>query len=194
MYSKLLLLTLASSLALGGCGNKLNKKTAKKVLSAAQKPVENTDKIMGTLYKSQIEDKKAILDIYKKAKLITSMQPKPGQNGFFTIGFNQKRINKKWGKWVSFVETPENAGGNRIVVKNYTTRVGDILRIDTKPVDHLCDALVEYRYEPYDFAPWGKDIAAAKRAGQTVYQACFIKYDKSWSAKDWRKKPARRRR
>jgi coenzyme F420-reducing hydrogenase alpha subunit len=194
MLNKFILITLFSTLILGGCGNKLNKKTAKKVLTEAQEPVDHPQTMMSALHKSQVEDKKGFLDIYSKAKLVTSVKEKIDQKDWYSIEFNDKRIAKKWANWVAIEVKPENAGGTRAIIQNYTTRVGEILRVNTKPVDHLCDALVEYKYESYNYAPWGKDIAALKTAGKTVYEACFIKYDKDWGVKDWRKKPARKRR
>lgn len=194
MINKIILLTLASTLTLGGCGNKLNKKTAKKVLLEAQEPVENTKMLMSTLYESQVEDEKAFLDIYKKAKLVKSVKEISGRDKWYHVEMNEKLVNKKFKKYVTTEQKPERDGGDRSTVYNYTTRVGEILRIDTKPVDSLCDARVEYKYEVYDHAPWGKAYAALKGGGKTVYEACFIKYDKSWGVKDWRKKPARKRR
>lgn len=193
MIKNIILITMTSTLILGGCGNKLNKKTAKKVLLEAQEPVVHTKTINDEIYDGGMDDQLKMINFYKKAKILKGLEPIEGRDKWQRIVANQKKIDKKWS---DLVEThPKTSSRNEAwVITNYTTRVGDILRIDTKPVDRLCDALVEYKYESFDYAPWGKDVAAMDKAGTTVFEACFIKYDKSWGVKDWRKKPARRRR
>ena len=192
MIKNIILMTMTSTLILGGCGNKLNKKTAKKVLLEAQEPITHTKNVYNEIYDDGMDDQLKMINLYKKAKILKGMEPIEGRDKWRRIVADQKRIDKKW---ADLVEThPKTSGRNAYwEITNYTTRVGDILRINTKPVDRLCDALVEYKYEAFDYAPWGKDVAAMKGAGKTVYEACFIKYDKSWGVKDWRKKPARRR-
>ena len=193
MIKNIILMTMASTLILSGCGNKLNKKTAKKVLMEAQEPVQHTEMIVSEIYEDGMDDTMQKLDIFRKAKLVKGLEPIEGRPKWRNIVVDQKKADKKW---ADFVQTkPKTQGNNKTwTVKTYKTRVGDILRIDTKPVDHLCDAMVEYKYEAFDYAPWGKEFAQKKSAGKTVYEACFIKYDKSWGVKDWRKKPGRKRR
>ena len=193
MIKNIILITMTSTLILGGCGNKLNKKTAQKVLLEAQEPVVNTKTVNSEIYEDGMDDQIKMIQFYTKAKILKGMETIEGRDKWRIIVANQKKIDKKW---ADLIEThPKTSGRNPYwVISNYTTRVGDILRIDTKPVDRLCDALVEYKYEAFDYAPWGKDVAAMNNAGKTVYEACFIKYDKSWGVKDWRKKPGRRRR
>ena len=187
----LIAIALTSTLALAGCGNKLDNKTAKQVLLEAQEPVRNTDLVVMNWPASQIAEKRPLLDVYKKAKLIKSIDASAEPP---RIKLNIIAIGQKWSKYVNSEFKSERDGGNNATIYNYTTRVGEILRIDTKPVDHLCDAMVEYKYEAFDFAPWGKKIASVKKDGTTVYEACFIKYDKDWGVKDWRKIPRRKRR
>lgn len=178
---------LVAGLVLSGCGGTLSEKDAKAALLAKQKPVEFRKTLLTEYNASNYQDDGGFFDVYGKVGLIE----KPGKNlarHGNDLGLDARKIKAKgWDEYV-------RVNGNQVSVYNFMSRVGEIQRINSDPVDRLCDAVVEYTYEKYDYAPWGKDIEKVQFPTPIVWDACMIKYDNSWGVKDWKKKTTGRRR
>ncbi len=82
MIKNIILITMTSTLILGGCGNKLNKKTAKKVLLEAQEPITQTKSVNNEIYEDGMDDQIKMINFYKKAKILKGMEPIEGRNNW----------------------------------------------------------------------------------------------------------------
>jgi len=183
---------MTAGVMLTACGGKLNEKTALKALQEAQEPVRFSARVLTDYSKSHYDDNAIYYNAYQKAGLIGKL-PRSMDRMSNELNLNTKKINKKgWDEYIEY--KPAGNDGQILSVYNYMSRPGKVLRINSKPVDRLCDAVAEYTYERYDYAPWGKELEKKQWPTPTVWQACMIKYDKSWGVKNWNKKKTARRR
>ena len=168
-----------------GGGNKLSEKTALKLIAEKKQEQRITVTMLTEYGSGHYHDKKIYYQVYESEGLIGKppKKPTPLSND---LKLNTKKIKKKgWDKYLEF--KPAGNDGQIVTIYNYTTRVEKVLRINTDPIDRLCNAVVEYQYEAFDHAPWGKEIWKKKYPKPTIYEACMIKYDKSWEIKSTRK-------
>ena len=169
-----------------GGGNKLSEKYAFELINE-ENPERRITRDMLTIYGSgHYHDNKVFYEVYENVGLIGKppAKPTPLSND---LKLDTKKIKKKgWDKYLEY--RPAGNDGQIVTVYNYTTRPEKVLRINSDPVDRLCNAVVEYQYEAIDPAPWGKELRKKQFPKPTIYEACMIKYDKSWGIKSSRKK------
>ncbi|MEP3888923.1 MAG: hypothetical protein ABJN69_00570 [Hellea sp.] len=176
-----------SAIILASCGggNKLSEKTALKLLKEKKSETRITQNMLTDYSAGHYQTNKIYYEAYESEGLI-GKPPKTPTTLNNDLKLNTKKIKKKgWDKYLEF--KPAGNDGQIVTIYNYTTRIEKVLRINTDPIDRLCNAVVEYQYEAFDHAPWGKDVWKKKYKKPTVYEACMIKYDKSWDIKSTRK-------